>query len=526
MPHRTRLSPRKARRSTGTSRRTTSLTLFSRPSFSRRRRSSAWQYRNRTSTTHSTRSSGPYYSGNRTKFQQSLKAQGYTLATFRETLRASVLTRKVLAAATSDVKVDDPELVAYYTAYRATKYANTPYERVKDSIRATVLTQKRADANVAWIQNLSSRYTDKVEYAEGFEPLGNPGCTRLGVPAAAFFDLDRTLIASSSSLALAEQFHQHGLIGRHQLLKARLAEPLLTRFGAPPGRAGQATDSAMAILKGLPVSPCCGRSSPTLGGRRSSHSLTARRSSSRRRTQRTGDRVFIVSGALQEIGDHIASELGLDGALCSLAETNDGRYTGRLERRLLGQAKADALVDFAAAECLDLLRFNRVLGLSHGCPVPRCRRERRRSQSGSRAASYRRRARLARTELQCQGICGPMRKEERGALSDTRQAPLLDGRACSLICSQDAAKRKYPTAQNRLRRGADMSDSVYRVTEVIGASSDSWEAAARNAVETAGRTIRDLRVAEATRFDVTIKDGKVAEYRVRLDISFKYESED
>ena len=69
-----------------------------------------------------------------------------------------------------------------------------------------------------------------------------------------------------------------------------------------------------------------------------------------------------------------------------------------------------------------------------------------------------------------------------------------------------------------------MSDSVYRVTEVIGASSDSWEAAARNAVETAGRTIRDLRVAEATRFDVTIQDGKVAEYRVRLDISFKYET--
>ena len=70
-----------------------------------------------------------------------------------------------------------------------------------------------------------------------------------------------------------------------------------------------------------------------------------------------------------------------------------------------------------------------------------------------------------------------------------------------------------------------MADSVYRVTEVIGASSDSWEAAAANAVQTAGRTIRDLRVAEATRFDVTIEDGKVAEYRVRLDISFKYEAD-
>jgi flavin-binding protein dodecin len=71
-----------------------------------------------------------------------------------------------------------------------------------------------------------------------------------------------------------------------------------------------------------------------------------------------------------------------------------------------------------------------------------------------------------------------------------------------------------------------MSDSVYRVTEVIGASPDSWEAAARNAVETAGRSIRDLRVAEATRYDVTVKDGKIAEYRVRLNISFKYEAGD
>ena len=69
-----------------------------------------------------------------------------------------------------------------------------------------------------------------------------------------------------------------------------------------------------------------------------------------------------------------------------------------------------------------------------------------------------------------------------------------------------------------------MSDSVYRVTEVIGTSSESWEAAAQNAVATAGRTIRDLRVAEATRFDVTIEEGKIADFRVRLDISFKYEA--
>ncbi len=71
-----------------------------------------------------------------------------------------------------------------------------------------------------------------------------------------------------------------------------------------------------------------------------------------------------------------------------------------------------------------------------------------------------------------------------------------------------------------------MTDSVYRVTEVIGVSTESWEAAARSAVETAARTVRDLRVAEATRFDVTIQDGKVASYRVRLDMSFKYDAGD
>jgi flavin-binding protein dodecin len=72
-----------------------------------------------------------------------------------------------------------------------------------------------------------------------------------------------------------------------------------------------------------------------------------------------------------------------------------------------------------------------------------------------------------------------------------------------------------------------MSDgSVYRVTEVIGASTESWEAAARNAVETAAGTVRDLRVAEVVRQDVTIENGGIATYRVRLAISFKYESGD
>jgi flavin-binding protein dodecin len=71
-----------------------------------------------------------------------------------------------------------------------------------------------------------------------------------------------------------------------------------------------------------------------------------------------------------------------------------------------------------------------------------------------------------------------------------------------------------------------MAESVYRVTEVIGVSGESWEAAARNAVETAAKSIRDLRVAEVLRKDVMIEDGSVAGYRIRLAISFKYEGGD
>jgi flavin-binding protein dodecin len=67
-----------------------------------------------------------------------------------------------------------------------------------------------------------------------------------------------------------------------------------------------------------------------------------------------------------------------------------------------------------------------------------------------------------------------------------------------------------------------MADSVYRVTELIGTSNQSWEAAARTAVETAAKTLRDLRVAEVVEQDMTIENGKVTSYRVKLNVSFKY----
>ena len=66
--------------------------------------------------------------------------------------------------------------------------------------------------------------------------------------------------------------------------------------------------------------------------------------------------------------------------------------------------------------------------------------------------------------------------------------------------------------------------SVYRVTEVIGVSTESWEAAARTAIETAAGSVRELRIAEVIRQDVTIENGQVTGYRVRLGLSFKYDS--
>jgi dodecin len=68
-----------------------------------------------------------------------------------------------------------------------------------------------------------------------------------------------------------------------------------------------------------------------------------------------------------------------------------------------------------------------------------------------------------------------------------------------------------------------MADSVYRVTELVGTSSESWEQAAAYAVETAAKTLRDLRIAEVVQLDLQLEDGRVRAYRARVKVSFKYD---
>lgn len=69
-----------------------------------------------------------------------------------------------------------------------------------------------------------------------------------------------------------------------------------------------------------------------------------------------------------------------------------------------------------------------------------------------------------------------------------------------------------------------MSESVYKIIELVGSSPTSWEDAAKNAVETAGKTLKDLRIAEITQMDMKIEDGKVTAYRAKVNLSFKYQS--
>jgi flavin-binding protein dodecin len=70
-----------------------------------------------------------------------------------------------------------------------------------------------------------------------------------------------------------------------------------------------------------------------------------------------------------------------------------------------------------------------------------------------------------------------------------------------------------------------MAESVYKIIEIVGSSRSSWDDAAKNAVETASKTLKDLRIAEVTELDLKLENGKVAAYRARVKLSFKYEKE-
>ena len=173
--------------------------------------------------------------------------------------------------------------------------------------------------------------------------------------AAAFFDLDRTLIRRSSALALAGSFQERGLIGRKQLAKAAAWQVLFAARGAGAETVRKAAEEGLMLLKDLEVDEMRALVSEAMEPAlkplvfREPLDLVARH-------RERGEPVYIVSAALEEIVDALAHELGFDGAVGSICEVVDGRYTGRSLRACHGPGKAEAVRELAAAEGIALHR--------------------------------------------------------------------------------------------------------------------------------------------------------------------------
>jgi HAD superfamily hydrolase (TIGR01490 family) len=172
--------------------------------------------------------------------------------------------------------------------------------------------------------------------------------------AAAFFDLDRTLLRRSSALALAGPFRERGLINRRQLAKAAAWQVLFVLRGASHETVRRAAEDGLVVLRGYRPEELrelvATAMEPVLKPLvyREPLELVARH-------RERGEPVYIVSATLQEIVDELARELDFDGALGTVCELDEeGSYTGRALRSLHAEAKADALRELAAAEGFEL----------------------------------------------------------------------------------------------------------------------------------------------------------------------------
>jgi HAD superfamily hydrolase (TIGR01490 family) len=173
------------------------------------------------------------------------------------------------------------------------------------------------------------------------------------VPAAAFFDLDRTLLRRSSALALAGSFRDRGLISRRQLLHAAFWQLLFVARGANHEAVRRGAEDGLRLLAGYPVDEMrelvAEAMEPVLRPL-----VYAEPLSLVERHRERGERVYVVSATLQEIVEAIAEDLGFDGALGTVCEVKDGRYTGHAVRALHAEAKADCVRAVAVREGLDL----------------------------------------------------------------------------------------------------------------------------------------------------------------------------
>jgi len=173
------------------------------------------------------------------------------------------------------------------------------------------------------------------------------------VAAAAFFDLDRTLLRRSSALALAGSFRRRGLISRTQMLKAAGWQLLFVARGASHEAVRAAAEDGLRVLAGYPVAEMQELVSQALEPvlrplvyAEPLHLVEQHRE--------RGEEVWIVSATLQEIVQAIADDLGFDGALGTVCEVADGRYTGKALRSLHAENKAAGVRELARERGLDL----------------------------------------------------------------------------------------------------------------------------------------------------------------------------
>jgi HAD superfamily hydrolase (TIGR01490 family) len=165
------------------------------------------------------------------------------------------------------------------------------------------------------------------------------------VPAAAgFFDLDRTLLRRSSALALAPAFRAAGLISRSQLAKAAAWQVMFALRGASHDAVRRATVDGLMVLRGFTPEELTALVADSM--ERSLRPLVYAESLDLvERHRRRGEPVYIVSATLQEIVQAIADDLGFDGALGTVCEVVDGRYTGRPIRPLHAENKAGCIAE-------------------------------------------------------------------------------------------------------------------------------------------------------------------------------------
>jgi HAD superfamily hydrolase (TIGR01490 family) len=156
---------------------------------------------------------------------------------------------------------------------------------------------------------------------------------------AAFFDLDRTLLRRSSALALAPTFRERGLISRRQMARAAVWQLMFMLRGASADTVKRAAEGGLLVLRGY--SPKEMQSLVVDSMERVLKPLVYAESLDLVELHRgRGEPVYIVSATLQEIVQVIADDLGFDGALGSIVEVEDGKYTGRATRSLHAENKA------------------------------------------------------------------------------------------------------------------------------------------------------------------------------------------